>query len=85
MGELVALTEVKRKRTPTLAPAGMPAGTVKVMVESMNGWREGYVAAVQWHPEFHDPADPATIDDTPMLMDFLDACRQAKAAQRARA
>ena len=44
-----------------------------------------YVAGVQWHPEFHDPASGHTIDDTPMLMDFLDACRQAKAAQRARA
>ncbi len=37
-----------------------------------------YVAAVQWHPEFHDPQDPGTIDDAPMLQDFLAACRAAR-------
>lgn len=37
-----------------------------------------YVAGVQWHPEFHDPADTSTIDDAPMLQDFLDACRAAR-------
>ena len=37
-----------------------------------------YVAGVQWHPEFHVPGDPSTIDDTPMLMDFLAACRAAR-------
>ena len=50
-------------------------------VEAIRRRGEGYVAAVQWHPEFHDPADPATIDDTPMLMDFLDAARAAKASR----
>ena len=38
----------------------------------------GYVAAVQWHPEFHDPQDSATLDDTPMLMDFFAAARAAQ-------
>jgi putative glutamine amidotransferase len=37
-----------------------------------------YVAGVQWHPEFHDPTDTSTIDDAPMLQDFLDACRAAR-------
>ncbi|HEY6133289.1 MAG TPA: gamma-glutamyl-gamma-aminobutyrate hydrolase family protein [Rubrivivax sp.] len=37
-----------------------------------------YIAAVQWHPEFHDRGDPATIDDTPMLNDFLAAARAAR-------
>jgi putative glutamine amidotransferase len=37
-----------------------------------------YVAAVQWHPEFHDPGDPANFDDTPMLNDFLAAARAAR-------
>jgi len=30
---------------------------------------------VQWHPEFHDPADDVTFDDGPMLQDFFAAAR----------
>lgn len=36
-----------------------------------------YVAAVQWHPEFHAD-DLGTLDDRPMLMDFLEAARLAR-------
>jgi len=39
-----------------------------------------YVAAVQWHPEFHRPED-GVLDDTPVLRDFLDAARAARARQ----
>ncbi len=43
-------------------------------------WRgPSYVAGVQWHPEFHDPADTATFDDGPMLQDFFAAARAVKA------
>jgi len=35
------------------------------------------VAAVQWHPEFHRP-ELGTLDDTPLLTDFLQACQAAK-------
>lgn len=38
-----------------------------------------WVAAVQWHPEFHR-ADQGVLDDTPLLMDFLAAARAARAA-----
>lgn len=38
-----------------------------------------YVAAVQWHPEFHQPGSAENFDDGPMLRDFLGACREAKA------
>jgi putative glutamine amidotransferase len=38
-----------------------------------------YLAAVQWHPEFHVPGSQ-TIDDAALLKDFLDA---AAAAQHA--
>jgi putative glutamine amidotransferase len=45
-------------------------------------WRgPSYVAAVQWHPEFHKPAEHGVIDDAPILKDFLDAARAARAAQ----
>ena len=33
-----------------------------------------WVAAVQWHPEFHQPAY-GVIDDAPLLADFLNAAR----------
>ncbi len=49
------------------------------MVEAIRKSAGSYVAAVQWHPEFHQPGDTQTFDDMPMLQDFLDAARQAKA------
>ena len=36
-----------------------------------------YVAAVQWHPEFHR-TDLGTLDDAPILEDFLTAARAAQ-------
>ena len=36
-----------------------------------------YVAAVQWHPEFHR-SDLDTLDDAPILEDFLTAVRAAQ-------
>jgi putative glutamine amidotransferase len=38
----------------------------------------GYIAATQWHPEFHKPGSD-TLDDTAILEDFLAACTKAKA------
>ena len=38
---------------------------------------KSYIAALQWHPEFHQPGSN-TIDDTPVLKDFLDAVAAAK-------
>ena len=40
---------------------------------------KSYIAATQWHPEFHAPGAD-TIDDTAMLDDFLDAVLAAKSA-----
>ena len=48
------------------------------MVEAVRWRGPGYVAAVQWHPEFHDPDDPGTLDDRPMLQDFLAAAHTAR-------
>jgi putative glutamine amidotransferase len=43
-------------------------------------WRgPSFVAAVQWHPEFHRPAEQGVIDDAPILKDFLDAAQAARA------
>ena len=48
------------------------------MIEAIRYTGPAYVAAVQWHPEFHH-SDLGTIDDTPLLNDFLDAAQAAKA------
>jgi putative glutamine amidotransferase len=43
-------------------------------------WRgPSFVAGVQWHPEFHDPQSPHTLDDRPIRSDFLAAARRHKA------
>jgi putative glutamine amidotransferase len=49
------------------------------MIEAVRWQGSSYVAAVQWHPEFHRP-DQAVIDDTPILQDFLQAALQRRAA-----
>lgn len=48
------------------------------MIEAIRRTEGSFVAAVQWHPEFHDPAEPGHFDDRPLLQDFLDACRAAR-------
>jgi putative glutamine amidotransferase len=48
------------------------------MIEAVRWRGPSFVAAVQWHPEFHDPADRSVIDDGPILQDFLDAARAAR-------
>lgn len=37
----------------------------------------GYIAATQWHPEFHKK-ESDTLDDTAILQDFLAACVEAR-------
>lgn len=46
-------------------------------IRRRGGIRKGYIAATQWHPEFHKQGTN-TIDDMPLLMDFLDACTAAQ-------
>jgi putative glutamine amidotransferase len=47
------------------------------VVEAIRHTGAAYVAAVQWHPEFHQPA-PGVLDDGPLLADFLAAAQAAK-------
>ncbi len=47
------------------------------LIEAVRRPGDGYVAAVQWHPEFHR-AELGTLDDGALLQDFLDAARAAK-------
>ena len=41
------------------------------VVEAIRATGPGYVAGVQWHPEFHDPENGQLLDGGPLLHDFL--------------
>lgn len=43
------------------------------VIEAIRGTGPTWLAAVQWHPEFHPPGDPAMLSAGPMLADFLAA------------
>jgi len=47
------------------------------LIEAIRRRRPGFVAGVQWHPEFHN-SDYGTFDDSALLRDFLDAARAAR-------
>ncbi len=49
------------------------------MIEAIRHTGAAWVAAVQWHPEFHKP-ELGTLDDEPILNDFLSAARAARTA-----
>ena len=49
------------------------------LIEAVRWRGPSFVAAVQWHPEFHKPAEQGVIDDAPILKDFLDAAAAARA------
>ena len=48
------------------------------LIEAVRWRGQSFVAGVQWHPEFHDPSSQHTLDDRPVLTDFLEACRTAR-------
>jgi putative glutamine amidotransferase len=45
------------------------------LIESIRRREGSYVAAVQWHPEFHPPGHATLFDDSALLQDFLAAAR----------
>ncbi len=47
------------------------------IIEAIRHTGRDWVAAVQWHPEFHRAKD-GVIDDVPLLLDFLAAARAAR-------
>lgn len=53
-------------------------------IEAVRWQGPSYVAAVQWHPEFHAGVTGALglIDDAPLLADFRAECRRVAAAAR---
>lgn len=53
------------------------------MIEALRWKGAGYVTGVQWHPEFHDPANPNLLDGGPLLQEFLE-CAEVMRQQAAR-
>ena len=49
------------------------------VIEAIRHAGDRWIAAVQWHPEFHFPR-LGVVDDTPLLHDFLEAARAARSA-----
>ncbi len=47
------------------------------VIEAIRHTGPSYIAAVQWHPEFHS-AELGTLDDAPLLADFLAAATNAR-------
>lgn len=47
------------------------------VIEAIRHRGDTWIAAVQWHPEFHFPP-LGVVDDTPLLKDFLEAARAAR-------
>ncbi len=47
------------------------------VIEAIRATGDRWIAAVQWHPEFHRP-ELGVVDDTPLLRDFLAAARAAR-------
>ena len=59
-------------------PDGVPEA-----IRRLPGQGRGYIAATQWHPEFHREGAPVnTVDDGPILHDFLDACQASRLRTR---
>ena len=48
-------------------------------IEAVRRKQGSYLAAVQWHPEFHR-AGEGTLDDAPILQDFMAAAAAARSA-----
>lgn len=48
------------------------------IVEAIRRKGAGFVAAVQWHPEFHEKNEHIVFDDKPLLHDFLLNVRNQK-------
>ena len=52
-------------------------GVIEAIRRDGNDTGQPWVAAVQWHPEFHIP-EQGVIDDAPILNDFLAAARATR-------
>lgn len=82
--KLPAVNSVHHQGIKTLAPyfaveARCPNDGIieAIRYDNARGPVKSYVAAVQWHPEFHDWNDRNLLSGDPLLGDFLGAVRAA--------
>ena len=73
------INSIHHQGIKTLAPGFMVEARCPDdgVIEAIRHTGGDWVAAVQWHPEFHRAAD-GVIDDTPLLLDFLAAARATR-------
>ena len=57
-----------------LEAASVPDG----VVEAIRWQGPSFVVGVQWHPEFHDPANPDLLDGNPLLLSFLEQAEKVR-------
>ncbi len=50
------------------------------IVEAIRWQGPSYVLGVQWHPEFHNPGDPALLNSDPLLAEFLTQVERSRSA-----
>lgn len=55
------------------------------LIEAIRRPGPGFVAGVQWHPEFRPKSDTITFDDNAILKDFLQFARDVKCGKKPRA
>ncbi len=48
------------------------------VIEAIRWNGPGYVVGVQWHPEFHDPANADLLDGGPLLQEFLECAETGR-------
>lgn len=48
------------------------------VIEAIRWQGSSYVRGVQWHPEFHDPADTELLDGGPLAREFLAAAERRR-------
>jgi putative glutamine amidotransferase len=48
------------------------------VIEALRGTGRNFVLGLQWHPEFHHPSNPALLDCTPILDEFLRNVRKRR-------
>ena len=77
------INSVHHQAVKDLAPGFVVEARCPVdgMVEAIRHSGGPWVAAVQWHPEFHK-SELGTLDDEPILQDFLAAARGARTSTR---
>ena len=50
------------------------------IIEAIRWNGPGYLVGVQWHPEFHDPANPELLDVGPLLREFLSEAAKTRSS-----